>query len=150
MSSNDEEDQGLYHATHPDNVEGILQRGLLADPDPFDVQATPWSGHFFKRGVHFAMGLEDARKWARQINNAYSEAETLASEREGRPDGMHDPHIAIFRVKDPSKLRDVRRQGTDIGVMEHVVPHDVPPDNLEHVETIYPHVQGFRDDDGAI
>jgi hypothetical protein len=130
----------LYHVTPVENKDTIMQEGLKVNapnPTPWDAQT---GGKFGRSAVHFAVGVDEARKWAQQIGGAYADREEVA----GTDPHFHwgdsaDKEMSLFRLEKPENVPLTRHVDKNTGLTEAHTAQDVPPHLLTHVEDFYPY-----------
>jgi len=105
----------VYHVSPERNKESILSNGL----DPYSPE-NPWPNPGTGRKIHFALGIEDAKKWASQINNLHETG----------------THMSLYEVN--VKGLKGKTKTTDIGIKEHTVEDAVEPSRINHVEDFRP------------
>ena len=109
-----------YHVTPLYNKEDIEQTGL----SPYGGKYKPaFEPNPRRRSVHFAKGIDDARKWGFEIAEAHD-----------RNLNENVRNMSVFKVN--TKGLKVRKHSTDIGVNEYRVAQDIGPERLSHVGDI--------------
>jgi len=123
-----------YHVSPTYNKKRILNRGL--DPyapsngwgDPMDEKYEDLDDAEFDekfhqpmRRVHFATGIDDARKWAEQVE--LTQGDTT--------------EMSLFKID--TKGLPLIQKTSDIGLVDTYTPKTVKPHRITHVEDFYPH-----------
>jgi hypothetical protein len=133
-----------YHVSPSENKENILDEGLSPHMESNDWGGAhrEWeermedaeAGHIEPeevgpepelspmRRVHFATGIDDARKWAEQVDIT-------------RGEHNYGP-ISIFKVD--TKGLPLIQKTADIGLKDTYTPKHVDPSRITHVEDIRP------------
>ena len=109
-----------YHVTPSYNKEDIEKDGLSASGGKYKP---PFETNPRRRSVHFAKGMEDAKKWGFEIAEAHD-----------RNLGENHRKMSVFKVN--TKGLKVRKHTTDIGVNEYRVTGGIGPERLSHVRDI--------------
>ena len=112
-----------YHVSPTYNKESILTKGL--DPNR---EANDWHWDIPEeesrkpmRRVHFATGIDDARKWAEQVELTHD----------------NTTKMSLFKVD--TKGLPLIQKTADIGVTDTYTPKYVGKERVTHVEDFYPH-----------
>jgi hypothetical protein len=123
-----------YHVSPSENKDDILEGGLDPDTpsngwgDPEDEKYEDMDDAEFEekfhqpmRRVHFAAGIDDARKWATQVELTQGDTTKMS----------------LFKVD--TKGLPLIQKTSDIGLVDTYTPKYVDPYRITHVEDFYPH-----------
>jgi hypothetical protein len=106
-----------YHVTPSYNKEGIQERGL----SPYGGEyKPPFEVNQRRRSVHFAKGIDDAKKWGFELAEAHER-------------NLNEEHRTMSIFKVDTKGLKLRKHSTDIGVNEYRVAQHIGPERLSHV-----------------